>query len=62
MKKDVGPALIVVGVILVIGFIWFMYKLTQPDLQAAPDPRNGPPAYAKKGGASAAPQVPGAKP
>lgn len=69
MKKDVGPALIVVAVVLIVGFIFYMYKITQPDLQAAPDPRNGPPGYAKKGGGggsmpgvSSAPQVPGQAP
>ena len=49
MKQNVGPIAIVIGVIVLIGFCYFMFKRSQPNLQADFDPRNGPPGYATKG-------------
>lgn len=49
MRQTVGPTAIVIALIVVLGFCYFMYRRTQPDLRAAYDPRNGPPAYATRG-------------
>lgn len=56
MKTKVGPAAIVIAVVVLAGFCYFMYKQSQPKLQTTYDPQKyGPPAYVKnmKGGGPA---------
>jgi hypothetical protein len=63
MKKNVSPLMIGVAIVILAGFCYFMYRATQPNLQGPYDPRNGPPAYAKRGNMSGVtPQMPGQKP
>lgn len=66
MNKNVNPVLIAVAVVALLGFCYFMYRVTQPNVSGPYDARNGPPAYVNQmkndGNASTMPQAPGKAP
>ena len=54
MKDNMKLVYVGVALVFAIGFGIFMYKRSTPDIQAAYNPKNGPPAYMQKGGGEAA--------
>ena len=56
MKQKIGPIAVVIGVVVLIGFMYMMYKKTDDSTTNNYDPKNGPPAYINqgKGGGSGA--------